>query len=132
MEDELNFKSLFLRNLHLAVTHHFGILACPRTMNAQQLRDLAQKAYRKQKMKRAKKNQAVLDFNIPSQGLALEGTQPQDSAKPPSKEWNTPSSNKERDSHAGTRPKQRYDWDGPRGRQHWTALCLTAPVQGFN
>ncbi len=36
-----------------------------------------------------------------------------------------PLSNRERDSHAGTRPKQRYDrWDGPRGRQrspgrHW-------------
>ncbi len=71
------------------------------------------------------KTPAVLDFNTQSQGLALEGTQRQDSAKPPPREWNAPSSNKERDSHAGTRPKQRYDcWDGPRGRQrspgrHW-------------
>ncbi len=46
-------------------------------------------------------------------------------AKPPHREWNAPPSNRERDSHAGTRPKQRYDrWDGPRGRQrspgrHW-------------
>ncbi len=57
--------------------------------------------------------------------LALEGTQRQDSAKPPHREWNAPPSNRERDSHAGTRPKQRYDrWDGLRGRQrspgrHW-------------
>ncbi len=42
MEDELNFKTLFLRNLHPGVSHHLGVLACPRTMNAQQLRDLAE------------------------------------------------------------------------------------------
>ncbi|XP_016111417.1 uncharacterized protein [Sinocyclocheilus grahami] len=50
MENDLNFKTLFLRNLHPGVNHHLGVLACPRTMNAQQLRDLAQKAYGKQKM----------------------------------------------------------------------------------
>ncbi len=50
--------------------------------------------------------------------MALEGTQRQDSAKPPHREWNAPPSNRERDSHAGTRPKQRYDrWNGPRGCQ---------------
>ncbi len=127
MEDELNFKTLFLRNLHPGVSHHLGVLACPRTMNAQQLRDLAQKAYGKQKMasEKSSKTPAVLDFNIQSQGLALEGAQCQDNAKPPPREWNAPSSNKERDSHAGTRSKQRYErWDGPRGRQrspgrHW-------------
>ncbi len=127
MEDELNFKTLFLRNLHPGVSHHLGVLACPRTMNAQQLRDLAQKAYGKQKMasEKSAKTPAVLDFNTPSQGLALEGAQRQDNAKPPPREWNAPSSNKERDSHAGTRSKPRYErWDGPRGRQrspgrHW-------------
>lgn len=127
MEDDLNFKTLFLRNLHPGVSHHLGVLACPRTMNAQQLRDLAQKAYGKQKMasEKGSKTPAVLDFNTQSQGLALEGTQRQDTAKPPPREWNAPSSNKERDSHAGTRSKQRYErWDGPRGRQrspgrHW-------------
>ncbi len=75
--------------------------------------------------KKKKKNPAVLDFNTQSQGLALEGAQRQDNAKPPPREWNAPSSNKERDSHAGTRSKQRYEcWDGPHGRQrstrrHW-------------
>ncbi len=120
MEDELNFKNLFLRNLHPGISHHLGVLACPRTMNTQQLRDLVQKAYCKQKMaseKRAK-TPAVLDFNTQSHGLALEGTQRQDNAKPPYREWNALPSNRERDSHAGTRPKQRYDrWDGPCGRQ---------------
>ncbi len=97
MEDELNFKTLFLRNLHPGVSHHLGVLACPRTMNAQQLRDLAQKAYGKQKMasEKSAKTPAVLDFNIQSQGLALEGAQRQDNATPPPREWNAPSSNKE-------------------------------------
>ncbi len=185
MEDELNFKTLFLRNLHPGISHHLGVLACPRTMNTQQLRDLVQKAYYKQKMASEKcvKTPAVLDFNTQHHELALEGTQRQDSAKPhfhfifiyafsrrfypkrltlhsrysfyilaalafpgngthdlgvasamlyqlsyrkaPHREWNGPPSNRERDSNAGTRPKQRYDrWDGPRGRQrspgrHW-------------
>ncbi len=127
MEEELNFKTLFLRNLHPGISHHLGVLACPRTMNIQQLRDLVQKAYGKQKMasEKSAKTPAVLDFNTQHQELALEGTQRQDSAKPPHREWNAPPSNRERDSHAGTRPKQRYDrWDGPRGRQrspgrHW-------------
>ncbi len=89
-------------------------------MNTQQLRDMVQKAYGKQKMasEKSAKTPAVLDFNTQSQGLALEGAQCQDSTKPPHREWNAPLSNKERDSHAGTQPKKRYaHWDGPRGRQ---------------
>ncbi len=120
MEDELNFKTLFLRNLHPGISHHLGVLACPRMMNTQQLRGLVQKAYYKQKMasEKSAKTPAVLDFNTQHHELALEGTQRQDSAKPPHREWDGPPSNRERDSHAGTRPKQRYDcWDGPRGRQ---------------
>ncbi|XP_048040639.1 uncharacterized protein LOC125264884 [Megalobrama amblycephala] len=127
MEEELNFKTLFLRNLHPGVSHHLGVLACPRTMSAQQLRDLAHKAYCKQKMalEKGTKTTTVLDFNTQSQGLALEGTLRQDLAKPTPKEWNASSSNREWDSHTGTRPKQRDNrWDGPRGRQrspgrHW-------------
>ncbi|XP_042593646.1 LOW QUALITY PROTEIN: uncharacterized protein LOC109092092 [Cyprinus carpio] len=121
MEEDVNFKTLVLRNLHPGVSHHLGVLACPRTMRAQQLRDLAHKAYGKQKMASEKgaKTPAVLDFNTQSQGLALEGAQYQDHAKPSPKEWNTPLSNRERYSHAGTRPKQRNNrWDGPHGQQH--------------
>ncbi len=90
MEDKLNFKTLFLRNLHPGISHHLGVLACPRTMNTQQLRDLVQKAYGKQKMasEKSAKTPAVLDFNTQSHGLALDGTQRQDSAKPPHREWN--------------------------------------------
>ncbi len=94
MEDELNFKTLFLRNLHPGISHHLGILACPRTMNTQQLRDLVQKAYWKQKMasEKSAKTPAVLDFNTQHHELALEGIQRQESAKPPRREWNAPPS----------------------------------------
>ncbi len=80
MEDELNFKTLFLRHLHPGISHHLGVLACPRTMNTQQLRDLVQKAYYKQKMasEKSAKTPAVLDFNTQHHELALEGTQRQD------------------------------------------------------
>ncbi len=56
MEDELNFKTLFLRNLHPGISHHLGVLACPRTMNTQQLRDLVQKAYYKDGLRKERKN----------------------------------------------------------------------------
>ncbi|KAK2838869.1 hypothetical protein Q7C36_013683 [Tachysurus vachellii] len=40
-QEDFNFKTLFLRNLHPAVSHHLGALVCPREMSIQQLRDLA-------------------------------------------------------------------------------------------
>ncbi len=87
MEDELNFKTLFLRNLHPGISHHLGVLACPRTMNIEQLRDLVQKAYGKQKMASEKSaNTPAVHFNTQSHRLALEGTQRQDNAKPPHRE----------------------------------------------
>ncbi len=49
MEEDLNFRTLFLRNLHPAVSHYLGIMACPCTMTMQQLRDFTHKAYCKQK-----------------------------------------------------------------------------------
>ncbi|XDV41673.1 hypothetical protein PO909_010492 [Leuciscus waleckii] len=49
MEEDVNFKTLFLRNLHPSQSAHLGVPVCPRTMSIQQLRDLAHKAYVKQK-----------------------------------------------------------------------------------
>ncbi|XP_073701560.1 uncharacterized protein [Garra rufa] len=121
MEQDMNFKTLFLRNLHPAVSHHLGVLACPQTMTSQQLRDLAHKAYGKQKMASEKgtKSTAVLDFNTQCQEMTLEGAQHQESFKPPPREWRPSSFNRERDFHFGARPTQRNNrWDGPRGRQH--------------
>ncbi|XP_073700027.1 uncharacterized protein [Garra rufa] len=115
MEEDQNFRTLFLRNLHPGVSHHLGVLACPRTMTSQQLRDLAHKAYAKQKMasEKGSKPAAILDINTQSQGMALEGAGPQDSVKPRPKEWKSSSLNKERNLQSGTRPKQKNDrWDG--------------------
>lgn len=49
LEEDVNFKTLFLRNLHPGLSRHLGILACPRTMSIRQLRDLTHRAYLKQK-----------------------------------------------------------------------------------
>ncbi len=69
-------------------------------------------------LRKERQTPAVHDFNTQSHRLALEGPQRQDSAKPTHREWNAPPPNRERDSQAGTRLKQRYDrWDGPRGLQ---------------
>ncbi|XP_073787893.1 uncharacterized protein [Danio rerio] len=120
MEEDLNFKILFLRNLHPAVSQHLGVLACPRTMSIQHLRDLTQKAHDKQKMVLEKntKTATVLAFNTQNPELALEGAQRPNSVRPPSPAWNASSSNRQRNSYDDTRPKQRNShWDGPRGQR---------------
>nr|XP_021336804.1 uncharacterized protein LOC110440204 [Danio rerio] len=120
MEEDLNFKILFLRNLHPAVSQHLGELACPRTMSIQQLRDLTQKAHDKQKMVLEKntKTAKVLDFNTQNPELALEGAQRSNSVRPPSPAWNASSSNRQRNSYDDTRPKQRNShWHGPHGQR---------------
>lgn len=108
MEEDLNFKTLFLRNLHPGVSHHLGIMACPRSMTIQQLRDLAHKAFGKQKMASGKgtKPPEVFDVNTQNHELALEGTQHHDSTIPPPKERRESSFSKEWDSHVSVRPKQ--------------------------
>ncbi len=80
-------------------------------MNTQQLRDLVQKAYYKQKMasEKSTKTPAVLDFNTQHHELALEGTQRQDSAKATTQRMEcTPVQQRTRLT-ADTRPEQRYD-----------------------
>lgn len=49
MEEDLNFKSLFVQNLHHTTSHHLGVAACPRTLTSRALRDLALKGFAKQK-----------------------------------------------------------------------------------
>ncbi|XP_026052849.1 uncharacterized protein LOC113039168 [Carassius auratus] len=99
MEEDLNFKTLFLRNLHPGVSHHLGVMTCPHTMTTQQLRDLAHKAYGKQKMASEKgtKIPAFCDFNTQHQGLAPEGPQHHESTNLPPKEQRRSSFRKEGD-----------------------------------
>ncbi len=77
LEEDVNFKSLFLRNLHPGVSHHLGVMACPRSMTIQQLRDLTQKAYNKQKMasKKGNKTSTLLNSVNKDSSLALDDTQ---------------------------------------------------------
>ncbi len=73
LDEDVNFKSLFLRNLHPGVSHHLGVMACPRSMTIQQLRDLTQKAYNKQKMasKKGNKTSTLLNSVNKDSSLAL-------------------------------------------------------------
>ncbi|KAG1927214.1 hypothetical protein F2P79_024403 [Pimephales promelas] len=81
-EEDLNFKTLFLRNLHPGLSRHLGIMACPVTMTLQQLRDLTHKAYIKQKMtsKKGLKTSTVSNSSSQDTSLALEDTQWHDNA----------------------------------------------------
>ncbi|KAL0171762.1 hypothetical protein M9458_032073, partial [Cirrhinus mrigala] len=77
VEEDVNFKSLFIRNLHPGVSRHLGVMACPRSMTIQQLRDLTQKAYNKQKMasKKGNKTSTLLNSVTKDSSFALEDTQ---------------------------------------------------------
>ncbi|XP_059387737.1 uncharacterized protein LOC132121977 [Carassius carassius] len=49
MEQDVNLKTLFLRNLHASWSFHLRVPACPRNRTTQELRNLAHKACTKQK-----------------------------------------------------------------------------------
>ncbi|XDV36008.1 hypothetical protein PO909_005862 [Leuciscus waleckii] len=76
MEEDVSFKTLFLRNLHPSQSAHLGVLVCPRTLSIQQLRDLAHKAYVKQKTVSEKpvKYPTVCAVSASGPELALEVT----------------------------------------------------------
>ncbi|XP_048858483.1 uncharacterized protein LOC125725659 [Brienomyrus brachyistius] len=84
MEEDATFKALFLRNLHPTLNHYLGLMACPHTMTSQQLRDLAIKAYHKQRAaaEKATKATAVLDLGITDSNLALEELDQEDEPPP--------------------------------------------------
>ena len=84
MEEDVNFRTLFLRNLHPTVSHHLGVLACPRSMSTQQLRDLTHKAYTKQKTLSVKtvKDTTICPVSEHYPELTLEGAQPHHSHRP--------------------------------------------------
>ncbi len=77
LEEDVNFKSLFLSNLHPGVSHHLGVMACPCSMTIQQLCDLTQKAYNKQRMasRKGNKTSTLLNSVNKDSSLALDHTQ---------------------------------------------------------
>ncbi len=72
----MNFKILFLRNLHPGVSHHLSVMACPHSMTIQQLRDLTQKACNKWKIasKKANKTSTLLNSVTKDSSLALKSS----------------------------------------------------------
>ncbi len=113
LEEDVNFKSLFLRNLHPGVSHHLGVMACPRSMTIQQLRDLTQKAYNKQKMASKKVTKHPHSWTLSTKTQALHWTTPRCITKPESSIKSTenviPMSTKAISPTSGKNP-----WDQPR------------------
>ncbi|KAK9972488.1 hypothetical protein ABG768_025792, partial [Culter alburnus] len=120
MEEDFNFKTLFLRNLHPAVSHHLGVLACPRSMSIQQLRDLAHKAYSKQRAisEKTVKNPTIYPVSDHCPELALEGAHTQHSDRPFNREARQFPASRGQPHHKGAHPKhqsrrsERF-WDKP-------------------
>ncbi len=113
LEEDVNFKSLFLRNLHPGVSHHLGVMACPRSMTIQQLRDLTQKAYNKQKMasKKGNKTSTLLNSVNKDSSLALDDTQMHHNTRVLHQE------HRERDPHVHESYQPNFwknPWDQPR------------------
>ncbi|XP_077093810.1 uncharacterized protein LOC143745572 [Siphateles boraxobius] len=107
MEEDFNFRTLFLRNLHPTVSHHLGVLACPRSMSTQQLRDLAHKAFTKQKIASEKtvKNPSICPVADQRSELALEGAQQHHNNRPFNNESRPFQANRGQHNSDGARPK---------------------------
>ena len=63
MEEDINFKPLFVQNFHPATSHHLGVLANPCMVMIWQLRELATLAFQNQKQKRQKEPSVALALN---------------------------------------------------------------------
>ncbi|XP_067247267.1 uncharacterized protein [Chanodichthys erythropterus] len=115
LEEDVNFKTLFLRNLHPGLSHHLGVMACPSTMSIQQLRDLTHKAYIKQKMNSKKGLKTVTISNSGSQdpSRALQDGQWHDNATACHK------GHGERDPHA-TDSSHTDSWKMPWDQPHFS------------
>ncbi|ROI36376.1 hypothetical protein DPX16_11317 [Anabarilius grahami] len=120
MEEDFNFKTLFLRNLHPAVSQHLGVLACPRSMSIQQLRDLAHKAFSKQKAisEKTVKNPTIYPVSDHYPELALEGAHAHHSDRPFNREARQFPASRGQPHHEGARPRHQNGrserfWDKP-------------------
>ncbi|XP_077071244.1 uncharacterized protein LOC143723138 [Siphateles boraxobius] len=111
-EEDVNFKTLWLRNLHPGLSCHLGVMASADTMTIKQLRDLTHRAYIKQKMssKKGLKTSTVSNSFSQDTSLALEDNQWHDNTFLRKKQ-------RERDSHAADRyhtNRVEKSWDKPR------------------
>lgn len=115
MEEEVNFKCLFIQNLHPTTSHHLGVAACPRTQTSRQLRELATKGFEKQRhtMTRHSEPRGVLNVNVKSPHMELEGAsggEPPASATHPSQ---APQPTQDQRHAPPRRPEQRWGHSRP-------------------
>uniref|UniRef100_A0A3B4VL06 Uncharacterized protein n=1 Tax=Seriola dumerili TaxID=41447 RepID=A0A3B4VL06_SERDU len=101
MEEDLNFKTLFVQNLHPGTSCHLGVMANPYTSTIQQLRELATLGFAKQKQSHSKQSEPniVLTLNANAPPMELEGA--------PSGEIQGPANRSSR-SHRFTEEHKRY------------------------
>ncbi|CAM4730064.1 unnamed protein product [Leuciscus chuanchicus] len=121
MEEDVSFKTLFLRNLHPSQSAHLGVLVCPRTLSIQQLRDLAHKAYVKQKTVSEKpvKYPTVCAVSASGPELALEGAQPAN-YEPGNKQSRPFQAGRGQRNRGGVRPRPQNDrFGGPWDRHRF-------------
>uniref|UniRef100_A0A3B4XL16 Uncharacterized protein n=1 Tax=Seriola lalandi dorsalis TaxID=1841481 RepID=A0A3B4XL16_SERLL len=102
MEEDLNFKTLFVQNLHPGTSCHLGVMANPYTSTIQQLRELATLGFAKQKQSHSKQSEPniVLTLNANAPPMELEGA--------PSGEIQGPANQSSR-SHRFTEEHKRYE-----------------------
>uniref|UniRef100_A0A3B1IH95 Uncharacterized protein n=1 Tax=Astyanax mexicanus TaxID=7994 RepID=A0A3B1IH95_ASTMX len=73
MEEDENFKVLFVQNLHPSTSHHLGVSACPRTLTSRQLRDLALRGFAKVQQSLGKKTDSEVLAVASNPCMELEG-----------------------------------------------------------
>ncbi|XDV44753.1 hypothetical protein PO909_012993 [Leuciscus waleckii] len=119
MEQDVTFKTLFLRNLHPTLSHHIGVLADARTMSTQQLRDLAHKAYTKQKTisEKTVKNPTIYSVSEHCSELTLEGAPQHHSHRHFYRESRPFQTNRGQHNHGGARPQHQSE----RSERFWEA-----------
>uniref|UniRef100_A0A3B3C8D9 Uncharacterized protein n=1 Tax=Oryzias melastigma TaxID=30732 RepID=A0A3B3C8D9_ORYME len=72
MEEDLNFKSLFLQNLHPGTSHHLGVFVNPHTATINYLRELAALGFQKQKQSNPKSSEPTVLVTATAEPPTLE------------------------------------------------------------
>uniref|UniRef100_A0A8C5DUL0 Peptidase A2 domain-containing protein n=1 Tax=Gouania willdenowi TaxID=441366 RepID=A0A8C5DUL0_GOUWI len=111
MEEEEQFKQLFLRNLHHSTSTHLGVAADPYTMSSKKLRDLAIRGFLLYKQNSAKSTpREMFPIKNNSHSLQLEGIQKELNSPqmpPPQAPQTTPRYNQQ--PYHGIKPKRYQD-----------------------
>ena len=137
MEEDINFKSLFVRNLHPTTSQPLGIGACPRTMSSSQLREMAMKGFTKNRQAPHKQVEAKTVFDLGASGavLELEGAPRALSTEPSArtrygKQGRQQSRRPNQDQQRDGRYRNQSGFDSQREKQTSPQLQRARPVYG--